>query len=64
MNDGELCSALCLYPNPLLQVAKLIKAGPSIELKGHCSYETLRLGLGSGLLFVMKFLDFGLGEVL
>ena len=30
----------------------------------HRTQETLRLYGSSGLLFVMKFLDFGLGEVL
>ena len=54
-----LCS-VCL-PKSLVTGRQLIKVGPSIELKGHCSYETLRLGLGSGLLFVMS-LRFRLGR--
>ena len=43
-----LCSVS--LPKSLVTGRQLIKVGPSIELKGHCSYETLRLGLGSGLL--------------
>ena len=50
-------------PKSLVTGRQLIKVGPSIELKGHRSYETLRLGLGSGLLFVMKFRRFEVERV-
>jgi hypothetical protein len=42
MNDGELCSALCLRSTPLELGGQLIKAAGSIGLKGHQPYRTLR----------------------
>ena len=77
MNGGELCSALCLYPDPhfrgrhhrfLCGLGALHTAyqgwSTSCPVGFHRTQETLRLYGCSGLLFVMKFRRFVEGEVL